>query len=173
MPALSHLPSTPVPALPSNSNRAACRTASVLSRTGTPTVKSITVSERGHLLKAHSVSFWELAVDDAFLRCMCIGRVPCLQTTPSEYNAVAHIDYDIDYDTEATPSGYDAFADLVQMAVREDPSLANVASGSTQNLSPAVHICDKKTCTCFMKCKLSLSCNSTAYSDCELTYQAS
>ena len=50
----------------------------------------------------------------------------CLQAGPSEYNAVAHIDFDV----EAGPSGYDAFADLVQMAVREDPSLADVAPGT-------------------------------------------
>ena len=46
---------------------------------------------------------------------------------PEAYGAVAELDFDTD---EATSSGYDAFADLVQMAVREDPSLASVASTS-------------------------------------------
>ncbi|KAL0050757.1 hypothetical protein WJX82_006510 [Trebouxia sp. C0006] len=52
------------------------------------------------------------------------------QTGVSDFGAVA----EIDFDNEATSSRYDAFADLVQMAVREDPSLANVASTSGQTL---------------------------------------
>jgi len=50
----------------------------------------------------------------------------CMQTGASDFGAVA----EVDFDNEATTSGYDAFADLVQMAVREDPSLASVASTS-------------------------------------------
>ncbi len=49
-----------------------------------------------------------------------------MQTGASDFGAVAEIDFDI----EATSSGYDAFADLVQMAVREDPSLASAAATS-------------------------------------------
>ncbi|DBA80274.1 TPA: Lipoyl synthase, chloroplastic [Trebouxia sp. C0005] len=52
------------------------------------------------------------------------------QTGASDFGAVA----EIDFDSEASTSGYDAFADLVQMAVREDPSLASVASTSGQTL---------------------------------------
>lgn len=51
-----------------------------------------------------------------------------LQAQAPEYNgAIADLQFDTE---EAAPSGYDAFADLVQMAVREDPSLASVASSS-------------------------------------------
>ena len=51
-----------------------------------------------------------------------------LQAEAPEYNgAIADLQFDTE---EAAPSGYDAFADLVQMAVREDPSLASVASTS-------------------------------------------
>ena len=53
-----------------------------------------------------------------------------LQAEASETRGpVAELEFDTE---EAAPSGYDAFADLVQMAVREDPSLANVASSSGQ-----------------------------------------
>ena len=45
------------------------------------------------------------------------------------HSAVAELQFDTE---EAAPSGYDAFADLVQMAVREDPSLASIASSSGQ-----------------------------------------
>lgn len=54
-----------------------------------------------------------------------VDAVLLLQASTHEHNAVAHIDFDV----EATSSGYDAFADLVQMAVREDPSLAHAAPG--------------------------------------------
>lgn len=50
----------------------------------------------------------------------------CMQTGAADFGAVA----EIKFDDEATSSGYDAFADLVQMAVREDPSLASVAPTS-------------------------------------------
>ena len=53
----------------------------------------------------------------------------CLQTGASDFAAIPEIDFDIDIE-EATASGGDAFAELVQMAVREDPSLANLASTS-------------------------------------------
>jgi hypothetical protein len=60
----------------------------------------------------------------------------CMQTGASEFGAVA----EIDFDNEATSSSYDAFADLVQMAVREDPSLASVASTSgIQELAVVLH----------------------------------
>lgn len=60
----------------------------------------------------------------------------CLQTGASDFGAVA----EIDFDSEASTSGYDAFADLVQMAVREDPSLASVASTSgNQEPAGALH----------------------------------
>jgi len=49
-----------------------------------------------------------------------------MQTGASDFGAVAEIDFDI----EATSSGYDAFADMVQMAVREDASLASAAATS-------------------------------------------
>lgn len=81
----------------------------------------------------------------------------CLQAGASELNAVAHLDYDVDYDVEATPSGYDAFADLVQMAVREDPSVASAASGNTWHLVPALDIVNKESCANFVTCKSSLS----------------
>ena len=89
--------------------------------------------------------------------CIYTTCVLCLQAGASEFNAVAHLDYDVDYDVEATPSGYDAFADLVQMAVREDPSLANAASGNTSHLVPALDIVNKETCASFVTCKSSLS----------------
>lgn len=55
-----------------------------------------------------------------------------MQTGASEFGAIA----EIDFDDEAISSGYDAFADLVQMAVREDPTLASVASTSgTQHMA--------------------------------------
>ena len=46
---------------------------------------------------------------------------------PDALGAVAELEFDTE---EAAPSGYDAFADLVQMAVREDPSLASVPTTS-------------------------------------------
>lgn len=46
---------------------------------------------------------------------------------PESNGAIADLQFDTE---EAAPSGYNAFADLVQMAVREDPSLASVASSS-------------------------------------------
>ena len=60
-------------------------------------------------------------------------RAGVSQAEASEsHGAVAELEFDTE---EAAPSGYDAFADLVQMAVREDPSLASVASTSGQSTS--------------------------------------
>ena len=50
-----------------------------------------------------------------------------LQADTSEFGAVAELQFD---DDAAAMSGHDAFAELVQMAVREDPSLASAASTS-------------------------------------------
>ena len=60
-----------------------------------------------------------------------------MQSRASEFGAVA----EIDFDEEATSSGYDAFADLVQMAVREDPTLASVASTSGMQSMAAIQSC--------------------------------
>lgn len=60
-----------------------------------------------------------------------------MQSGASEFGAVA----EIDFNDEATSSGYDAFADLVQMAVREDPTLASVASISGVQITAAVQGC--------------------------------
>ena len=53
------------------------------------------------------------------------------------HGATAELEFDTE---EAAPSGYDAFADLVQMAVREDPSLASVASTSGTLLAALSHL---------------------------------
>ena len=54
------------------------------------------------------------------------------QSQPSEFHgAVAELEFDT---AEAAPSGYDAFADLVQMAVKEDPSLAHTSNGMSMCL---------------------------------------
>ena len=54
-----------------------------------------------------------------------------MQAEPSEtHGAVAELEFDAE---ELAPPSYDAFADLVQMAVREDPSLATAASSSGQS----------------------------------------
>ena len=74
-----------------------------------------------------------------------------MQTGASDFGAVA----EFDFDNEATSSGYDAFADLVQMAVREDPSLASVASTSgIQELAVALHsgMLDHNHCFCVRTC---------------------
>ena len=78
-----------------------------------------------------------------------------MQTGASDFGAVA----EIDFDNEATSSGYDAFADLVQMAVREDPSLASVASTSgNQELAVALHSWTlQHNCFCVHTCARSLS----------------
>ena len=78
--------------------------------------------------KRTQYAFFVLANADSCSRLHCADMtcLMCLQAGPSEYNAVAHIDFDV----EAGPSGYDAFADLVQMAIREDPSLADAAPGT-------------------------------------------
>ncbi len=70
-----------------------------------------------------------------------------MQARTSGFHAVPEIDFDND---AATSSGYDAFADLVQMAVREDPSLASGASTSgihlTEKRENAANCCIKVAC---------------------------
>ncbi|KAL3136502.1 Lipoyl synthase, chloroplastic [Trebouxia sp. C0009 RCD-2024] len=63
------------------------------------------------------------------------GHATSAQSTEL-HGAVAELEFDAE---EAAPSGYDAFADLVQMAVREDPSLARASNGgaSTHSNKPA------------------------------------
>ena len=76
-----------------------------------------------------------------------------MQTGVSNFGAVA----EIDFDNEATSSRYDAFTDLVQMAVREDPSLASVASTSgTQAVTLQSWTLDHN-CSCVCICANSLS----------------